>query len=863
MVEWQTMSIFNHILMSMYPKRINYLAYVFTLSLTLWVSLFCLQIMQWVSSDKISHFTAQVEFVVHFFTLLIIFPLYAKTNSKDRIVLKWFVLANVCLFLNDLFFYLAVYFPKNYILSASFFTFSIGYIPYLIWVSSILIFLSKILVRDIFNLFDFFKALPFFILINILIIFLFFSSVNHAFHYLTWEFISHLLSFMSEFIIFDFALLCLIYSESRGFSLSLLGCITLISGDFFISYSFLSQTSTFLNYGEMLWFLGLICILFGIFVIYQQKSYSIKNWFSRTNTIKNRLAFWSFGTTTLSFLLFFIIAYFFSAIDKQLLLGLPLFVMMYSVIVVIFSIHMGKRFESPFKKLTANVEALMSKNDKSTIDDNFSTQEFIFLQKFIIDAFEVKEQKEHAQQALLSITAQLAHDIRSPLAAINTALSDVTSIPENKRIMIKNAAKRINDIANNLLLESKNNFFDSQDSHADKNNSAELIFVMLDNIVAEKRYEYSKTNVNINLNSSDYSYNCFSNINLGSFKRVLSNLINNSIEAINSDGFITISLTCNATHVEIIIEDNGCGIPPDILPKVTEQGFSFNKKNGAGFGLSYTKQYLEQINGTMHIHSEEKIGTKITISLLRSNHPIWFCDSMNIQHDSVIVVLDDDPSIHDAWNERFATISHVKLIHSYNVSELLQHKIKSCMPILYLVDYELLADVKNGLDVIEELKVNDKAILVTSCFEDITIRTRCEKMGVKIIPKSYVPYIQIIPIPGTEHSSNMVFIDDDEMMRTTWIFAAEEAGKSISTYSSYEEFINELNSYSKSTTIYIDSDLGNNIKGEVCAKHLFDKGFSEIHLATGHSKDRFDHMPWIKTVVGKEPPFLLTQEDVT
>ena len=855
MIEWRTMSIFNHILMPMYPKRINYLAYAFILSLTLWVSLFCLQITQWVGSDKISHFTAQVEFVVHFFTLLIIFPLYAKTNSEDRIVLKWFVLANVCLFLNDLFFYLAVYFPKNYILSASFFTFSIGYIPYLIWVSSIVIFLSKILVRDIFNLFDFFKALPFFILINVLIIFLFFSSVNHAFHYLTWEFISHLLSFMSEFIIFDFALLCLIYSENRGFSLSLLGCITLISGDFFISYSFLSQTSTFLNYGEMLWFLGLIGILFGIFAIYQHKDYSIKNWFSRTNTIKNRLAFWSFGTTTLSFLLFFIIAYFFSAIDKQLLLGLPLFVMMYSVIVVIFSIHMGKRFESPFKKLTANVEALMSNNDKSTIDDNFSTQEFIFLQKFIIDAFEVKEQKEHAQQALLSITAQLAHDIRSPLAAINTALSDVTSIPENKRIMIKNAAKRINDIANNLLLESKNNFFDSPDSHPDKNNSAELIFVLLDNIVAEKRYEYSKTKVNINLNSSDHSYNCFSSINLSSFKRVISNLINNSIEAINSDGCINISLSCNASHVEIIIEDDGCGIPPEILPKVTEQGFSFNKKNGAGLGLSYTKQYLEEIDGSMIISSDGKAGTKITINLIRATPPAWFCETLTIKSNS-IVVLDDDPSIHEAWNERFAKISYVKIEHFSSASDF-SHSIGACKTTLYLIDYELLADEKNGLDIIEEMQLNDRAILVTSSFEDLKLRTRCKNMGVKIIPKSYVPYIQIIQIP-TNECNKFVFIDDDEMMRTTWCFAAEEAGIRISTYSSFDEFIYAMDNYSKNTIIYIDSDLGNNIKGELCAKTLFDKGFTEIHLTSGHPSEHFDDMPWIKTIVGKEPPFALT-----
>ncbi|MDX1838092.1 sensor histidine kinase [Legionella taurinensis] len=542
------------------------------------------------------------------------------------------------------------------------------------------------------------------------------------------------------------------------------------------------------------------------------------------------------------------------------------------VVVGIFLFNFLFLFLSMRKKIAKNTEYLLDfiSSHQTNNAVNFAKVEIDeyrqIANKFIDEHREIISlQKEKAYyEVRKNIAEQVAHDIRSPLAAINTAVSDVTSIPENKRIMIRNAAKRINDIANNLLLQSKNNFFDCKEIMTDMNDSPELIFVVLDNIVAEKRYEYYKTNVNINLNGSVCSYNCFSNINPGSFKRVLSNLINNSIEAVNSSGSIVISLTCTATHVEIIIEDDGCGIPSDILPKVTEQGFSFNKKNGAGFGLSYTKQYLEQINGTMHIHSEEKIGTKITISLLRSNHPIWFCDSMNIKHDSVVVVLDDDPSIHDAWDERFATISHVKLIHFYNVSELLEHNIDPWVAMLYLVDYELLADVKNGLDVIEELKLNDKAILVTSCFEDIAIRARCENIGVKIIPKSYVPYIQIIQqIPGTKHPSSLVFIDDDEMMRTTWIFAAEDAGKSISTYSSFEEFINELNNYSKSTTIYIDSDLGNNIKGEVCAKHLFDKGFSEIHLATGHSKDRFDYMPWIKTVVGKEPPFLLKKENVT
>ncbi|MFO3612741.1 HAMP domain-containing sensor histidine kinase, partial [Legionella pneumophila serogroup 1] len=477
--------------------------------------------------------------------------------------------------------------------------------------------------------------------------------------------------------------------------------------------------------------------------------------------------------------------------------------------------------------------------------------------KFIDEHREIINlQKEKAYYEVRKNIAELvAHDIRSPLAAINTALSDVTSIPENKRIMIRNAAKRINDIANNLLLQSKNNLLDCKSSEIYMNNSPELIFVVLDNIVAEKRYEYYATKIQINLLGSDHSYNCFSKIHPDSFKRVLSNLINNGIEAVNSNGSIIISLTCNTTHVEIIIEDNGCGIPPDILPKVTEQGFSFNKKTGAGFGLSYAKQYLEQINGSMHIHSEEKVGTKIHITLIRSNPPSWFCDSMNIRYGTNIVVLDDDISIHDAWNERFSNISHVKMFHFYNAIDLVQYKVDPKTPILYLVDYELLADIKNGLDVIEELNLNGKAILVTSCFEDIAIRNRCENIGVKIIPKSYVPYIKIIETPEKELINTVVFIDDDEMMRMTWIFAAEEAGQSISTYSSFDEFVNEINNYCKNTLIYIDSDLGNNVRGEDCAKLLFDKGFIDVHLATGHSRDRFRQVPWIKTIVGKEPPF--------
>ncbi|MBI4668014.1 MAG: hypothetical protein HY747_02330, partial [Elusimicrobia bacterium] len=56
-------------------------------------------------------------------------------------------------------------------------------------------------------------------------------------------------------------------------------------------------------------------------------------------------------------------------------------------------------------------------------------------------------------------------------------------------------------------------------------------------------------------------------------------------------------------------------------------------------------------------------------------------------------------------------------------------------------------------------------------------------------------------------------------------------------------------------TIYLDCELGNGIKGEEFAQELHAKGFTNLYLATGHPADRFQGLPWIKAVVGKEPPW--------
>ncbi|MBA2657826.1 MAG: HAMP domain-containing histidine kinase [Tatlockia sp.] len=661
-----------------------------------------------------------------------------------------------------------------------------------------------------------------------------------------------------EVIGFSMATICLSRAQTFLMKCSSIGYLLIIASDFIIRYHVISGLLPYLSSLESTWILGLLLMSLGF---YSVKNSSDKRLFkiSAINSLQSQIGIWLLVLWLLSVFMFAGTYYFFSPSTEPYLnhftKNFLSMLVPFSVLAIVSSSYIAIKISSPLAKLESKInEFLLTEvppEEITNLIDNNYISEFKALDKLVFNAFSLYQKKYITDMNFAKLAAQVTHDIRSPLAAINTALSDLTSVPENKRVMIRNAANRINDIANNLLFKANNNFINSQENLEGNANSAELIFFVLENIVGEKRYEHHESKVHINLNGSEDSYNCFSKIHLETFKRVLSNLINNSIEASKSKGLVELTLASNDSHIEIIIKDNGCGIPKDILPKVKEQGFSFNKKNGAGLGLSYAEQYLRQMNGKMYIHSEEKIGTSIKIELPKADQPDWFCDSLTISQGSQVVVLDDDPSIHDVWNERFAALSSAQLIHCYTLSELILYKVDSERPILYLIDYELLSDLENGLDIIEKLQINDKALLVTSCFEDVAIRDRCTNLGVSMIPKPYVPHLKI----KQTSFSNLVFIDDDEMMRNTWLFAAEEVGMSITTYSSFNEFLKNKTHYDKDTVIYIDSDLGDNIKGVLCAKRLFNEGFKEVHLTTGYSHDRFGNMPWLKSIVGKEPPF--------
>lgn len=96
--------------------------------------------------------------------------------------------------------------------------------------------------------------------------------------------------------------------------------------------------------------------------------------------------------------------------------------------------------------------------------------------------------------------------------------------------------------------------------------------------------------------------------------RALSNLISNSVDALPSEGEITLKLNRRDSYQIITLTDNGPGISPEQLPRVFEPFFT-TKARGSGLGLSIVKQIVEYHQGYIDVSSEAGVGTKFTIRL--------------------------------------------------------------------------------------------------------------------------------------------------------------------------------------------------------------------------------------------------------
>ena len=69
-----------------------------------------------------------------------------------------------------------------------------------------------------------------------------------------------------------------------------------------------------------------------------------------------------------------------------------------------------------------------------------------------------------------------------------------------------------------------------------------------------------------------------------------------------------------SSKTQLVVIDNGIGIPSHVLSRIGDEGFSFGKENGNGLGVSFAKRKMIEWGGTLQISSNVGVGTMVTLT---------------------------------------------------------------------------------------------------------------------------------------------------------------------------------------------------------------------------------------------------------
>jgi signal transduction histidine kinase len=220
-------------------------------------------------------------------------------------------------------------------------------------------------------------------------------------------------------------------------------------------------------------------------------------------------------------------------------------------------------------------------------------------------------QDQERMAAIGQTAGMVGHDLRNPLQAIISevylARNELQSFPEGElKINIQESVDAIEEqiIYMNKIVSDLQTFVKPVQVQKQVFNLKQFIIERL-----------AENNVPENVNTEvQVQEDLVVNADLELMKRVLINLITNSIQAMPEGGKLNIKAEVEDAKVKIHVEDTGIGILEEIKPKLFTPLFT-TKSKGQGFGLAVCKRVIEAHGGTIRFESEKGKGTKFTIEL--------------------------------------------------------------------------------------------------------------------------------------------------------------------------------------------------------------------------------------------------------
>lgn len=301
---------------------------------------------------------------------------------------------------------------------------------------------------------------------------------------------------------------------------------------------------------------------------------------------------------------------------KYIIIDLLVLMVIILVIYLFFIINKSKRTKK-INKIIELISKINRRNFDIDIEDYTEDELSALKQEIYKTSLMLRSEADNSLKDKLNLKdslSDISHQLKTPLTSITIMIDNILDNEEmdskTRRkflINIKREIININFLVQNLLKISK------FDANVIKFNKEEVFIKDIVNEAIKKVSALSELKgISIKVSGDK---NATINCDLMWEVEAISNIIKNSIEHINSDGFVEINYTKNKVYSRILIRDNGIGIDSDDLPYIFDRFYKGKNtsRDSVGIGLALSKSIIEKDNGSISVKSTPNIGTIFTI----------------------------------------------------------------------------------------------------------------------------------------------------------------------------------------------------------------------------------------------------------
>ena len=337
-----------------------------------------------------------------------------------------------------------------------------------------------------------------------------------------------------------------------------------------------------------------------------------------------RFVDWDIGWTSMKYLrnqdvlreilLSFVIGVICSLVTYPLIGGYAiLFLLLALVLVAVHYYFSIKRYQQ-IAQLSLSLDKVLHGN-AIQIDDQYEGELSILSDEISKMVIKLNEQTELLQKDKVRLTnaiADIFHQMRTPLTSINLSLTVLNDehLSNDKALYyrrdIKKQLEKLQWLIETLLKMSK---IDAKTAifHRQELPAKDILTKAIEPFAIPMELKEQKCV----LNCSDEKMFVDEQWTMEAF----SNLIKNAMEHTPDGGTIQLNVSENPLYTEVIVQDNGEGIPEEDIPYMFERFYKGKnaKPESVGIGLAFARMIITAQNGTISVKNHPDSGACFTV----------------------------------------------------------------------------------------------------------------------------------------------------------------------------------------------------------------------------------------------------------